>query len=113
MQFFFVDKDNNLVEYVSSNIKYYSFDKTKKKEKIARKINSIDSWITSQAENFEFEINNKSFFWLHNVKSHVMCHTKEQKKVKIVRNEKDSSTENETEVEVVTIEVSNSEKEKN
>ena len=41
-----------------------------------------------------------------------MCHTKEWKKVKIVRNEKDSFTENETEVEVVTMEVSDSEKEK-
>ena len=47
MQFFFVDKNNNPVEHVLSNIKCYSFDKTKKKEKIARKIDGIDSWITS------------------------------------------------------------------
>ena len=84
MQFFFVDKDNNPVEHVLSNIKYYSFDKTKKKEKIARKIDSIDSWIISQAEDFEFEINNKSFFWLHNVKSHAIVIQRNRRKLKLL-----------------------------
>ena len=100
MQFFIIDNDNNPVKRIPENINCFVYEKTKKIEKKKKNIEEIESWITSWADDFVFEINGKAFFWLQTIKSHAMCHTKGWKKVKI--------TEDENE-EISTMEISDSE----
>ncbi|CAG8718829.1 1729_t:CDS:1 [Cetraspora pellucida] len=77
MQFYIVDDNNYSHENVPKNIKCFVCLGFKKLEKEVKKIDGVEGWIISWHEDFVFEINNKAFFWLQTLHSHVICHLKE------------------------------------